>query len=124
MSLWTYRARLLSIHDGDTISALLDLGLGMRAEVDLRLVNVSAPELSQAGGRESLAFVAEWVECLPTGYDWPLIVQTVKTSTREPGERRSFTRYLAHVYEVGMARCLNVDAAKFLAEHPEWPPGQ
>lgn len=124
MSLWTYRARLLSIHDGDTGAFLLDLGTGVRAEVDLRLVGVRAPELSQAGGREALAYVAEWIDRLPDGYDWPLIVQTVKTKTREPGERRSFTRYLAHVYEVGMARCLNVDAAKFLAGHPEWPPGQ
>jgi hypothetical protein len=125
MSLWEYRARLVAMHDADTGAFLLDVGLGIRAEVDLRLVGVRAPELSQDGGQESLAYANEWMSHLSSDCKWPLLVRTERTTSREPDERRSFTRYLADVHDITPGgRHLNADVNAFLAEHPEWPRGQ
>lgn len=86
----------------------------------MRLLDVSAPERSQAGGPEATEFVWAWMKDLPA-LRWPLLVRTDPNTAAEPTERRTFIRYLGTVWDLAhQSRCLNVDLRAFLAEHPEW----
>lgn len=131
--------------DGDSLWVELDQGLSDRAEEELRLLNVHAPELHQPGGRETAAFVADWLaaaarRAAAAGSRWPLYVLTVPNTRRpDPESRRTFTRYLATVYLAADAdvvmhavvagrpvpvQSLNDAVNELLAEHPEWPSGE
>jgi endonuclease YncB( thermonuclease family) len=119
---WEYRAALLDVLDGDTIRALVDLGGHVRAQWDLRLADVTAPELRQPGGVESLEYTRAWMAELAS-VRWPLLVRTRVNRNPEPEELRSFIRYVADVYDLHSARHLNGELRAFLVLHPEWGPG-
>lgn len=127
--MWDFRAQLLDVIDGDTIRVLIDNGFHSRSEVDLRLWGVSAPERNQLGGPETHAFVRAWMDrTVQTPLRWPLYVQTYQTTTVEPSQKMTFTRYLATVWRMSdglppLAPALNRDLADFLAEHPAWGHG-
>lgn len=121
MALWTYRAALLDVLDGDTIRVTLDLGCHVRTQQDIRLTAVSAPELSQPGGVEAQRYVIDWMAELEP-LRWPLLVNTQPNRYGE--ERRSFVRYLGTVADIADGRVLNDDLNAYLAQHPDWPSGQ
>lgn len=136
--MWTYRAQALGVHDGDTVTLLVDTGFMQRAEVNVRLVHVSAPELSQVGGVECRDFTSTWVEAAvrhatELGLRWPLRVTTVTTTlSAEPVERRSFTRYVGRVWASADVLStdpkiepvsLNEALLAFVGQHPEWGTG-
>lgn len=122
-AVWEYRARLVRVVDGDSLVAELDLGCSVRAEEEIRLLNVSAPERYQPGGLECRDFAAAWFAQLPARR-WPVLVETVPNTSIEPLERRTFVRYLATVRDlVNPARVLNADLAEYLKQHPEWGSG-
>ena len=122
--MFDYRAVLVRVVDGDSAVLLLDVGMGVRVEEAVRLLNVSAPEHNQPGGMESRDFAAAWFGQCSAARRWPLRVVTVPNTTLEPNERRTFIRYLAIVSDiVTPARVLNADLALFLSQHPEWGHG-
>lgn len=60
-----YPAKLVDIHDGDTLTFDLDLGFGIRlpgqnwagkTEISCRVFGINAPELATVAGKASLAF--------------------------------------------------------------------
>lgn len=53
-----YGATVLSVHDGDTLRVMADLGFEVYARVDVRLAGCNAPELSQPGGQAAKAWLA------------------------------------------------------------------
>jgi hypothetical protein len=56
---------------------------------------------------------------------WPAVVRTLPNTNPEPGERRSFTRYLGEVEDAARPeRNLNTEIVTFLAGHPEWGQGR
>lgn len=124
---WGFRAQLSRPHDGDSFWVLADLGFGVRAEVELRLDGVHAPELSQQGGQETTDFVNGWLTANASpGRRWPLWLEVVQTVTTEPGMRQSFTRYVAAVWAYEhrfTGQSLNDLTNAFLAGHPDWPHG-
>lgn len=76
--MWDYRAQVTDIHDGDTITVLLDTGFSnRRVETALRLLDVYAPELSQPGGQECRNFVVTWIAHRNTG-EWPFVCTTAR----------------------------------------------
>lgn len=122
--MWTYRAALVRAVDGDSAVLLIDLGCSVRAEEEVRLLGVSAPEKYQPGGLECKDFTAAWFAQCPTTRRWPLSVETVPNTSLEPLEKRTFVRYLATVRDLAdPARCLNADLAEYLKQHPEWGSG-
>jgi endonuclease YncB( thermonuclease family) len=122
--LFDYRARAIRVLDGDTVVILVDVGFFSRVQVEIRLADVHAPEHDEPGGFEAKARLQFWLDALPQR-TWPLYVQTQKTSTEEPTERRSFTRYVGTVAVLGdSSRSLNKYMIDYLAEHPEWGPGK
>lgn len=48
-----YEAEVLSIHDGDTMTLKIDMGRRIYIQDSIRFYRINAPELSQAGGKES-----------------------------------------------------------------------
>lgn len=121
---WPFRAQLLRNHDGDSFFVLADLGFSVRAEVELRLLDVFAPEIHpiQPGGAETLAFVQGWLS-VPSTLLWPLHLEVSATGTGEPGMEQTFSRYVATVYRPGDAVSLNDATNAFLAQHPDWGRG-
>jgi len=55
--LYTYKARVLRVLDGDTIEAVIDLGFGITITQTLRLRGIDCPELVSKEGKEAKAFV-------------------------------------------------------------------
>lgn len=50
--MYEYKARILSVYDGDTCTALVDLGFTVRVEVTFRLLGIDTPEL-RGGTKDS-----------------------------------------------------------------------
>jgi hypothetical protein len=144
--MWEYRAALPIgpgpgqkpddlVHDGDTVKLLIDLGFDARTEKWIRLAGVRAPELTQPGGREAQSYLREWLTARQEpGYAnhlngpprrWPLRVTTETTRTKpEPTEIISLTRYVGWVYDLSTGDSLNEALSRYIASHPEWPPGR
>jgi len=118
---WTYRAALITVIDGDTLRLEVDLGFHVHTQQDIRLLGVSAPELNQPGGQEATEFVKRWM--LITDLRWPMLVTTTLNRNLEPDEKRTFTRYLGTISDIDDDRNLNADLAHYLALHPEWGSG-
>ncbi len=99
-NLWTYRARVPyvasgepSVVDGDTLRAVVDLGMSVQTLQDLRVEGVDTPEIVGAerpAGLAAKAFTAQWIREHDHGLLWPFLIQTMR-------DRRSFTRYRASV---------------------------
>jgi len=45
---YTYRAKIISVYDGDTVTALVDLGFGITNKIKIRLKGINTPELRGA----------------------------------------------------------------------------
>lgn len=124
--MWAYRACLLRVVDADSCWALIDTGFNQRCEVELRLLDVYAPEKREAGGKETTDFARDWFANLSSHRLWPLYIETVQTKVIEPSQKTTFTRYLATVWRYGEETTgvsLNEHVNRFLAGHPEWPRG-
>ena len=132
-----YPAKVWHEHDGDTFTALVDVGFGGAALPPLRLDGVHAPEIHplQPGGQETTSFVNNWLATAAAladpSWTFPLWVETIMETGTQPGQEMTFTRYVATVWRyVDMdpagyeyADSLNCAANTFLAGHPEWPTG-
>lgn len=86
---YRYAATAVSVHDGDTFTARIDLGFRVVIELELRIADVNAPELRQAGGPEARDFLRDSLA------GRGLIVTTRKTRTGR--DDVSFARYVADV---------------------------
>jgi endonuclease YncB( thermonuclease family) len=125
--MFQYRAALSRVIDGDSAYLLVDVGFGARVEVEVRLVDVRAPERRQPGGPDTATFVSNWFTSVASGRRWPLYVETQQTAVYEPTQRLTFTRYLATVWpfdQRGPDESLNALVRQYLSGHPEWPPGE
>jgi len=113
--MWDRRARVLSVHDGDTITAVLDQGFGDTKEIVVRMLGVYAPELSQAGGAETRAFVARWLDQTTlAGTTYSHVVTTART-VRSDKEQTTLGRYVATVTNHDGSRNLNAEVMEFVA---------
>jgi len=93
-------ARLLDVHDGDTVKLAIDHGFGEDAKEWIRLKDVRAPELDEPGGPEATDVCQSWFdEHAPDGY-----VQVTTFRTSAPLEirfRASFSRYIGIIVADG-----------------------
>lgn len=99
---WVFPARLVRVIDADTLITQIDCGFQTYRVDRLRLLGLNAPEVhgvTREFGLAATAYVAAWLS-LATG-DWPLVVETHKSDV--------FGRYLALVYRLIDAACLNTD---------------
>lgn len=60
---YVYRvASIRKVVDGDTVDAVLDLGLYLTAAIRFRILGVDAPERGRPGAAEATAFVQTWLD--------------------------------------------------------------
>jgi len=56
MVTWTYpKSKAISVYDGDTFTAMIDMGLDTLRRIDCRLYGCNAIELHMPGGKEAQA---------------------------------------------------------------------
>lgn len=101
--MYEYAATIVSIYDGDTLRADVDLGFDTwRGNEPFRLLGIQAPELGKPGGREA----RDWLrDLLPLGSE--VRIKTVKDRQEKYG------RYLATIFKGD----LNVNEALVDAGH-------
>ena len=83
--LFTYRAVVEAVVDGDTLRVHIDLGFGAWARQYLRLAQIDAPELKTRAGQAARAFVLREIRPSP--------IVTLRTTKHD-----KFDRYLADVF--------------------------
>lgn len=71
---FSYRAYVLDVTDGDTLWALVDLGFHFTTKQQLRLRGIDAPEITAGDGREAKAFLESLL-----ADSAPVTVTTVKS---------------------------------------------
>lgn len=88
--MYEYRAKVLKVHDGDTIRVEADLGFDVRHILNVRFYGINTPELR--GEELEAGLVArDWLRTqLPEGSS--VVLKTYKD------RREKFGRYLAEVY--------------------------
>jgi len=112
--MWDKRAQIRNIHDGDTLTVVLDQGFGDTKEIKVRLLGVFAPELSDAGGPETRDFVISWLgsRVTPT-MTWPFVVTTARTKVSDK-EVETLGRYVGTLTTLDGTDNLNVDVMDFI----------
>lgn len=87
--MYSYRAAVAELHDGDTFTLYIDLGLNVKLDDQkLRLAHANAPELDTDAGKAALAWVKDR---MPRG-----TLVTIDTKKAE-GDREKYGRWLAEV---------------------------
>jgi micrococcal nuclease len=94
---FVYEAKVLSVHDGDTISVEVDLGFQIKFTDKIRFYGINAPELKikdtnnkmqiNPEGMKTLAVVNDFIKAGDT-----IVIETIKD------KKEKFGRYLANIY--------------------------
>jgi len=97
--LYSYRAWVVNVLDGDTLKVVVDLGFGVRSVQTLRLRGIDAPEIVTADGKAAKEFVEKMLGISGNGEretqakaSVPILIKTVKSD--------KYDRYLADVFLV------------------------
>ena len=83
--LYTFKATIVEVIDGDTVKAFLDIGFGIKVIRTLRLRGINAQDLHSKKGREAKEYIEAKVLNLPF-----VIIQT--------HSRDKYLRYLADIF--------------------------
>jgi micrococcal nuclease len=87
--LYTYKAKITAVYDGDTVTALVDLGFKVNFTMKLRLLGIDTPELRGEEREEGLK-VRDYVRELILNKD--VIIKTYRDKQGKYG------RYLAEIF--------------------------
>jgi len=85
--MYEYRAKILSVHDGDTCAVVIDFGCRITQEMTLRLYGINAPELSQKPMGQA---ARDYLRAMIDGKT--VLVRTIKD------KREKYGRYLAEIF--------------------------
>jgi micrococcal nuclease len=96
--MFTYKARVIDVYDGDTITVLADLGFHTTVKLKLRLFGINTPEL-RGPSREAGLVARDRVNGLVMGKD--IIIKTRKD------RQEKFGRWLAEIYLPGSEKSIN-----------------
>jgi micrococcal nuclease len=91
-SLYFYKAKVISVYDGDTIKVEIDLGFGIKKTgASVRLFGLNAPEV-KGDDRNHGLISRDWLRNKIEGKD--VILKTIKDSTEKYG------RYLGIIFTI------------------------
>ncbi len=85
--IFTYKAKIEKIIDGDTLTTLIDLGFGLSIQQKLRLRGIDCPEMDTEEGQRAKRFV----EVRLRNCDF-IVIKTYKDSSDK------YDRYLADIF--------------------------
>ena len=89
MKPYCYKAKVLKVYDGDTITVALDLGFGISMKTRVRLAGIDAPEI-RGGEREEGLKTRDYLRAL-------ILHQNVIIETRKD-KKGKYGRYIGVVY--------------------------
>lgn len=87
--MYEYKAKVIDVHDGDTITAIVDLGFRVSVEVKIRFYGINTPEITGATRSEGLRSKQRVVDLI-SGKD--IIIKTHKDKQEKYG------RWLGDIY--------------------------
>ena len=87
--MYTYNALITEVYDGDTVTAVIDLGLKISVTEKLRLLDIDAPEL-RGSSREDGVKARDYLRRLILGKE--VVISTVKD------KKGKYGRYLATIF--------------------------
>ena len=105
---YQYKAEVLEVHDGDTITARVDLGFEVSVVKDFRLLDVYAPEMKEPTGpicQKKLHSI------IPVG----IKIEIISLKTKTGNDLKSFDRYIAIVKYKG--RDINKEMIEWLKKN-------
>jgi micrococcal nuclease len=88
---YQYSATVVSIYDGDTITAMVDLGFGVQVKQKLRLARINTPEVKGSQREQGVASRDYLITLVPVGSQ--IDIRTIRDSQEKYG------RYLAEVFK-------------------------
>jgi micrococcal nuclease len=105
--MYEYSATVISVYDGDTITASVDLGFHISQTMSVRLARINSPEVRGASSEDGLKARDFLRSVLPVGKKVTLV-------THKSGKEK-YGRYLADVYldellcwsEANLFKCVN-----------------
>ncbi|WP_134355364.1 thermonuclease family protein [Flavobacterium psychrophilum] len=105
---FVYEAKVLDIHDGDTISIEIDLGFQMRFTDKVRFYGINAPELKIRNEKNKMTENPLGTKTLNTVKEFIKIGDVITIETIKD-KKEKYGRYLANVYVLLDDRqiCLN-----------------
>lgn len=107
--MYTYKAKIVSVYDGDTVTALVDLGFRINFEIKIRLAGIDTPELR---GEERIAGVAAKKRVDELIYGKQVTIKTQKD------KQEKFGRWLGEIFLPGSELSVNQQLLnEGLAEH-------
>lgn len=94
---YVYEAKLVDIHDGDTITVEIDLGFEIKFKTKIRFYGINTPELKILDENKKLIDNLEGTKSLEVlktliNIDDLIIIETIKD------KKEKFGRYLANIY--------------------------
>lgn len=87
--MYTYKANIVSVYDGDTVTALVDLGFKISFQMKLRLLGINTPEMrgpEKIEGKKVRDLVRE------------LILNKEVTIVTKRDKKGKYGRYLATIF--------------------------
>ena len=101
--MYEYAARVVAIHDGDTLTAAIDCGFDIVFTQPIRFYGINAPELTTQAGKDALAYLLTLIN-----------VGDVVTLDTVKDRKEKYGRYLATIKR---ADGLNVNDAMVTSGH-------
>ena len=100
-NMYEYRAKVIDVYDGDTITVELDLGFKIKKEEKIRLAGINTPEVR--GEERELGLTSrDRLRELILGKD--IVITTFKD---KKGKYGRYGRYIADIYLEGDESCIN-----------------
>ena len=96
--MYTYTARIISVYDGDTVTAMVDLGFHVQKEIKVRLSGIDTPEVRGEERRQGLLAKTRLIELV---LDKEVIIQTFKDKQEKYG------RWLGLIFVPGNPKAVN-----------------
>lgn len=113
--MYEYRAKVIKVYDGDTITVELDLGFKIKKEEKIRLVGINAPEIR--GNERELGLISrDRLRELILGKD--IIINTFKDKKGKYGRYLGDITYTSETDEVYFVNDWLVEEG--LAEYTEY----
>ncbi len=88
MQMYTYKAKLIKVVDGDTVDFSLDLGMSIYSKQRIRLLGINSPEMRGENKEDGKAAKAHIIDMLNKEGD--IVVKTEKQG--------KYGRYLGTIY--------------------------
>ena len=101
IKLFTYKAKVISVYDGDTITVDIDLGLSIFANGEkIRLNRINAPELKGTEKKKGIKS-RNYLRKLLLGKE--IIIETIKD------RKEKYGRYLGEIFLIEKDKFINVN---------------